>query len=236
MSIAICTFYKYLGILGLKAARFAPLRKTQGFVATRPNEFLHVDTTEWPMADEAVAYIALVSDNFSKAILGWSVSLRNSADNVITALNRAIATMLKHHPNEEATLLVSDGGSENKAVEVQELLAAQAHPAIRHIIAQKDVRFSNSPIEAVNKIMKGYLRNLAPQTLQATEQVVAFATHDYTEVRPHGSLKGAIPMERYIDPSFTPTPPDLKAARAQRIKENRKANCRLENKKDECES
>ncbi|MBK6342133.1 MAG: DDE-type integrase/transposase/recombinase [Flavobacteriales bacterium] len=232
LSIGMCTFYKYLGILGLKAARFAPMRKTQGFVATRPNEFLHVDTTEWPLADEAVA-IALVSDNFSKAILGWSVSLRNNADNVITALNRAIATMLKHHPNEEATLLVSDGGPENNAADVKALLEAQAHPVIRHIIAQKDIRFSNSPIEAVNKIMKGYLRNLAP-TLQATEQVVAFATHDYTEVRPHGSLKGAIPMERYLDPGFTPAPPDLKAARTQRIAENRKANCRLENKRDEC--
>lgn len=41
-------------------------------------------------------------------------------------------------------------------------------------------------------------------------------------------------MERYIDPGFMPVPPDLKAARAQHIEENRKANCRMENKKGEC--
>ena len=66
--------------------------------------------------------------------------------------------------------------------------------------------------------------------------VVASAVHDYTEVRPHGSLKGAIPLERYLNPGFTPAPPDLKAARAQRIEENRKTNCRLERKGPECRS
>ena len=35
-------------------------------------------------------------------------------------------------------------------------------------------------------------------------------------------------MEHYLNPGFTPAPPDLKAARAQRIEENRKTNCRLE--------
>ena len=195
-----------------------------------------MDTTEWPLANEDVAYIALVSDNFSKAILGWSVSLRNNAANVITALNKAIGMMVRDHPEQIATVLVSDGGPENMAAEVQELLAAQAHPAVRHIIAQKDIRFSNSPIEAVNKIMKGYLRNLAPQTIAATEQAIAFAVHDYSEVRPHGSLKGVIPLERYINPSFTLAPPDLKAAQAQRIAENRKANCIMQNKIGECRS
>lgn len=236
LSIGLGTFYKYLGILGLNAVRFTAMPKTQGFVATKPNEYLHVDTTEWPLAEESIAYIALVSDNFSKAILGWSVSLKHGAANVIVALNMAIATMHKHHPNEVATLLVSDGGSENMAADVQALLAAQAHPAIRHIIAQRDMRFSNSPIEAINKIMKGYLRHHAPQTFEATERVVVFATHDYTEVRPHGSLKGAIPMERYIDPNFSLVLPDLKAARARRIEENRKANCKLEKPEGTCGS
>lgn len=53
---------------------------------------------------------------------------------------------------------------------------------------------------------------------------------------PHGSLKGAIPLERYLNPGFTPAPPDFKAARAQRIEENRKTNCRLECKGPECRS
>ncbi|MEZ4755229.1 MAG: hypothetical protein R2817_00210 [Flavobacteriales bacterium] len=43
-------------------------------------------------------------------------------------------------------------------------------------------------------------------------------------------------MERYLNPGFTPAPPDLKAARAQRIEENRKTNCRLERKGSECRS
>ena len=57
-----------------------------------------------------------------------------------------------------------------------------------------------------------------------------------TEVRPHGSLKGAIPLERYLNPGLTPAPPDLKAARAQRIEENRQTNCRLERKGPKCRS
>ncbi|MBL0128174.1 MAG: hypothetical protein IPP83_12130 [Flavobacteriales bacterium] len=123
-------------------------------------------------------------------------------------------------------MLVSDGGGENHAISVDELIASEAHPAITKIIAQRDIRFSNSPIEAINKILKRYLRFHDPRTLEATTRVVAMALHEYSFVRPHGSLKGLIPMQRYIDPTAVPPARhDAAAARALRIEENRTVNC-----------
>ena len=117
------------------------------------------------------------------------------------------------------------GGS---AHEGGELLRATDHPIITKIIARKDIRFSNSPIEAINKIHKQYLRHHQPTTQAAWFQVTEAFADEYSMLRPHGSLKGLTPMEAY-------TRPDLKLdfrqaireARPQRIEENRKVNCPL---------
>ena len=72
---ALSTFYNYAALLGLKRKRLKGLVKRQGIRATTPNEYLHVDTTFWGLDHDLKAAIVLVSDNFSKAILGWNIAL-----------------------------------------------------------------------------------------------------------------------------------------------------------------
>lgn len=144
LHISLSTWYKYVQLLGLKRRFIRPPDKTKGIVSTAPNQFLHVDTTFYPLPDGTKAAIVFVSDNFSKYILGWACSLRHSAQNVIEALQMAMQTIRKYHPHQLVSLLVCDGGSENNALSVQEWLQITEDPKITKLIALKDISFSNS--------------------------------------------------------------------------------------------
>ena len=74
-------------------------RHTKEIVSTAPNQFLHVDTTFFPLPDSTKAAIVFVSDNFSKHILGWARSLKHSAQNVMEALQMTIQTIRTYHPH-----------------------------------------------------------------------------------------------------------------------------------------
>jgi len=224
--ICLSTFYKYVNLLGLKRRWKKAISKTAGIRADRPNRYLHVDTTYWGLDDGTKAAIAFVSDNFSKAILGWNVSLKNGAENVKRALEQAIYTIRKHHPDHLCATLVADGGGENHAVCIEEFLQNNRPPEITKIIAQKDIRYSNSPVEAINKIVKRYLRHYDPRTFSALIKCLAMAVEDYTYKRPHGSLKGLTPFEAYTQPLRKPDfRARIKQARSLRVEQNRNAGC-----------
>ena len=193
----LTTWYKYIHLLGIKRAKFFLKPKTAGIVSSHVNQFLHVDTTFFTCGDDTKHAIVFVSDNYSKAILGWSRSTCKSANNVKQALIDAIHTIGKYHPEYLCATLVADGGSENHAFTIKQLLEDTDHPKITKIIALKDIAFSNSPIEAIHKIMKKYLRHQKPENARQLDLYIEQNVYDYTFVRPHGSLKGFIPIEVY---------------------------------------
>ena len=225
--ISVSTWYKYIHLLGLKRRFIQPPDKTKGIVSTAPNQFLHVDTTFMPLPDGTKAAIVFVSDNFSKHILGWACSLRHSAQNVIEALQMALQTIRKYHPDQLVSILVSDGGSENNALSVQEWLQITKDPVITKLIALKDIAFSNSPIEAVHKIMKRYIRKQDPQNFQQLLNELPKYILDYTDIRPHGSLSGYTPLEAYSLKSLSMDfSEQTKLVRVQRIILNKAQRCK----------
>ncbi|MFN6943675.1 MAG: transposase [Cytophagaceae bacterium] len=171
--------------------------KSIGIRSARPNEFLHVDTTYYTMKSGIKWAITFVSDNFSRKILGWSMALKNSSENVKNALNMALESIRAYHPGLVCATLVADGGSENHAITVKELLESTESPQLTMVVALKDIAFSNSPIEAINKIMKRYLRYYDPSSEQQLYSCLSNAVEDYSSIRPHTSLDGFTPMEVY---------------------------------------
>jgi len=138
----------------------------------------------------------------------------------------AIETIHKYHPNHICTTLVADGGSENHAVIIDELLRETEHPLITKIIALKDISFSNSPIEAINKIVKRYLRILDPNTYEKLIACIEFIVQNYSYERPHGSIKGLTPFEAYTNPSsHLNFNNQFIEARKNRITLNQNSNC-----------
>ena len=66
----------------------------------------------------------------------------------------------------------TDGGTENHNKTIDNLIIEQKDPRLNKVIAKKDVSFSNSPIEALNKVVKKYLRYHQPDTLEALQKLV----------------------------------------------------------------
>ena len=90
-------------------------------------------------------------------------------------------------------VLFTDGGPENQG-SVREFLALPGNRIIQ-TIAQKDSEFSNSMVEAVNKIIKyRYLFEMNPETFEQVVKLLDFIMNDYNN-RPHGSLYGVTPLE-----------------------------------------
>ncbi len=189
--MSLTTFYKYAQLLDFKRQKPDCRNKkyTTGIRATKPFEILHADVTIFKPLDNTKVYIYFIVDNFSRNILGWKASLKLSAKTSFENLQEVYAQYnLKNKPD---TILMTDDGSENKA-EVDTFILSTP---LKRIIAQKDVLFSNSIVEAVNKKFKYeflYTRNIIDlaDTLKCLETDVPRYNN-----RPHASLFGLTPEE-----------------------------------------
>src|SRR5690554_7197732 len=130
-------------------------------------------------------------------IIGWNISLKKDGENAKKAIQHALKTIQKYHPYLEKTSLITDGGGENHNFLVEDFIHKRSQPQIIKLLALKDVKFSNSAVEAINKIIKRYLRKKLPDTLENLIVCLEEIINDYNTVRPHGSLLGLTPMECY---------------------------------------
>src|SRR5690554_1764090 len=99
-------------------------------------------------------------------------------------------------------------------------------PRTRWHLARAGVTFSNSAIEAINKIIKRYFRKKLPDTLEALTLCLEEIINDYNTIRPHGSLLGLSPMECYTSENVNLDFKEQKLeAKKERITQNRAVNC-----------
>lgn len=228
IAMGLSTFYKYVKILNLSRKFIKPKDPQKGIQTTAPNQFLHIDTTYYykKLTDKPKVAVSFASDNFSKFIMGYNIAFENSHKNIVSVLRKTIDTIHKFHPDHLCPInIVSDGGSENKAKSIQELLENNKRPPLKHLIALKDIAYSNSPIEAVNKIYKRYLRFYKPTIYNEFVAVTELFVHDYNMVRPHGSLKGLTPFQAYQNIEAPDYKQDIQLARDKRIEFNIKNRC-----------
>jgi putative transposase len=187
----ISTFYKYCRLLGFNARRLKKKSDDYNPVkTTKPNELWRADVTIFKTADGVKHYIHFLIDHFSKMILGYRVEAYSSGKAIRDLLQDST---LKYKP--EKLTFLTDGGSENVNTTVPSFLNDLTIPT-KHNIAQKDVVFSNSMIEAINKIMKHqflYPKNTNSRNLLliAVDESVPI----YNTIRPQMSLGGNTPFE-----------------------------------------
>jgi putative transposase len=207
--------------LGISRPRFKKPKHKTGLRASAPNEKWHMDITKFKInVTEYSIYI--IMDNFSRYILNWGVHHSASGEFMRDLLKEAISQFTPKNAQ-----LIADGGSENNNIYVDELLTKNTN-TLTKLIAQKDISFSNSMVEAINKILKyNYLFPFGITSLQFLLQQLEFAINDYNNKRPHFSLKGSTPFE-----VFNNTPWDrsvianqFELARLDRLEINRKNTC-----------
>lgn len=121
---------------------------------------------------------------------------------------------------------MTDDGSENFGM-VQNLINESENPRLQHIIAQRDVEFSNSMIEAANKNLK--YRFLYHKHIAGYNELCKYvqqAVDDYNN-RPHHALSGLTPLEvlngKTIDKGSLHK--EMMVAKAERIAKNKNEMC-----------
>lgn len=94
--------------------------------------------------------------------------------------------------------LIVDGGSENVNKTVDDFITNFNSVKLNRLIALKQVSFSNSVAEAVNKIIRNsYLNHFSINNLAELQLKLSFAVDDYNNKRPHGALIGLTPEQAY---------------------------------------
>jgi len=199
------TWYRCAKVLGITKKPVKKHIKTKGVRASCPNEYLHTDTTYYPMNEKDMVSITFVMDNYSKMILGYHISTRANFESVQAALVKALNTISLHPdqqhkvPEENHSYLVTDGGRENHNSMLDDFIAKLSEHKITKVWALKDIWFSNSPVEAIHRTIKGrYLRNRKFENLVAFMKFIAWAVKDYNERRPHYRHRPLTPKEVYF--------------------------------------
>ena len=181
--------------------------------------------TEFKTEDQKKAYIYLVQDNYSRAILAYQLSTERRASFTLENLARVKAEYLLPCSVSECMLL-TDNGSENYG-EVKQWIKASDSPKINHVIAQVDIHFSNSMIEAANKQLK--YRFLYHQKINDYSRLGEYldkAILDFNH-RPHAILNGLTPIEVLQGKSYNKETQNnfVSLAKQKRILENQKMKC-----------
>jgi putative transposase len=114
--------------------------------------------------------------------------VRELLANIRVATLREAAKPLIAANHKGSVDLIVDGGSENNNA-VVDGLRLEGGISIQKLVALRDVHFSNSMVEAVNKVLK--YRCLLPQKIPDGATLVEIAESaivDYNDRRPRGSL------------------------------------------------
>jgi len=124
--------------------------------------------------------------------------------------------------------LIVDGGPENNNEKVDNFIN-DINGSIKKLIAQKDIIFSNSLVEAVNRTLKyGFLFQQNLPDFPATVRFLEKSIPVYNNERPHSALAGQTPLEVFNGISWNKEKykRECREAYYRRLKENKEARCK----------
>jgi transposase InsO family protein len=188
------TWYRVIRKFELKRmpVRVYPPRPKEGIRASAPNQIWHIDQTMIRLQDRTRVFIQSIIDNFSRMILATNVSLSYGGSHTVSLLSKAL-TKAKELGNNTNPMILADDGSENSNDAVSSFLSPIG---LALKIAQIDIEFSNSMIEAFFKSLKHrYLFNQPFATIESLQEHVEFYVNQHNQVIPQDVLGGATPVE-----------------------------------------
>jgi transposase InsO family protein len=202
--------------------RVCPEKPKTGIRATHPNEYWHIDVTVIRLLDDTKAYLHAVIDNFSRRILSWRLSERLDPNTTCEILKEAGDNL------DQTPTVVADSGVENVNAGVDQLMA---DGVVRRVLAQVEVSFSNSMIEAFWRSLRHqwlYLHSL--DSFTQLEQLIDFYVKEHNTQMPHHAFGGQTPDEVYFDQADGIRDRLATArhqARRARMEANRGESCRV---------
>ena len=168
-------------------------RRPRQIRAAGPGELLHIDVTVIKLIDGTRAYLHGIIDNFSRRILAWKLASRLEPTTTCQVLAEAAAQL---PVMDDPATVYADSGVENVNGEVDDLFGLGK---LRRVLAQVEVSFSNSLIEAFWRSLKSnwiYINQL--DSFAALERLVGFYVAEHNTKLPHSAFQGLTPDEIYF--------------------------------------
>jgi putative transposase len=158
------------------------------FTATASNQMWVSDIT-YIRVREGFAYLSLVTDAYSRKIVGYHLNGDLTAKGPAAALRRA----LRNNPERRGLIHHSDRGLQYYSSEYIKLLGTD----IRISMSEKSDPLENAIAERVNGILKHELLAKSFSSLSEARRQVAQAVSTYNHLRPHLSIDMLTPAEAH---------------------------------------
>ena len=159
-------------------------------VPERPDQLWVSDIT-YIRVKEDFAYLSLVTDAYSRKIIGFGMSHDLSTDNCLTALKMALNTRLTDEP----LIHHSDRGTQYCSQAYTGLLDKKG---IAVSMTQSGNPRDNAIAERVNGILKMEFLNEKYDNIDAAYKAVKAAISIYNTIRPHSSLDMLTPNKAHL--------------------------------------
>lgn len=154
-------------------------------VATRPEQVWVADITYVPTRERCV-YLSLITDAYSRKIVGYHVHATLQTEEVVQALKMA----LRDRQGQAPLIHHSDRGIQYCATAYQAL--HERHGLICSMTDGYDC-YQNALAERINGILKMEFLLYQPADLTQAQQMVAQSVAIYNQERPHSALKYKTP-------------------------------------------
>lgn len=160
-----------------------------GFIPIAPNQLWVSDIT-YIVLEDAFAYLSLITDAYSRKIVGFYLSENLAAKGCIEALKMA----LKNDPQIDSLIHHSDRGVQYCCGAYVKLLEKYS---IGISMTQSGDPLENPLAERVNGILKDELLEECYLGFAPAQQAVSIAVNIYNHQRPHSSIDFLTPMDAH---------------------------------------
>ena len=159
------------------------------FIPIAPNQLWVSDIT-YIHLHEGFAYLSLITDAYSRKIVGFCLSRDLSARGPLAALKMALSS----NPLRDGLIHHSDRGVQYCCDEYVKLLE---HHEVKISMTEKGDPLENALAERVNGILKQELLEEVFSDYETAQREVAVACSTYNHLRPHGSIDNLKPAQAH---------------------------------------
>jgi len=160
------------------------------FIPIAPNQLWVSDIT-YIHLKQGFAYLSLITDAYSRKIVGFYLCRNLSAQGSLKALKMA----LTNNPNRTGLIHHSDRGVQYCCNEYVNLLDTKHK--IKISMTENGDPLENAIAERINGILKQELLEEEYVDFETVQKAVAIACSTYNHLRPHGSINNMKPVEAH---------------------------------------
>jgi hypothetical protein len=195
IACSLSTFYKYANCFTHlnQTPKKATYQANKTLVASRPFEYLHLDTTLIQTINDGIQRLVVVKDNFSKAILHFAI-VPSKQSKFVAQFLKDVFVMYHLESRKQIIHIVSDKGTENNG-EVLAWIKTVKTSVLKKTTGVDNFLFSNNSIESVFNTFKNKFVSHVFQTKEDVHQSFNDFVYYYNCVRYPGDLYGLHPIQ-----------------------------------------